>query len=182
MTKLDWFDEAAEALVAAAKLPHFPGDESPAKEYLEKFLNRAFSECHNGGEVGFDECPVCRAFRTEKVEGALEIVKDELTQTLEEYGQVKQQFENFQQEAYAVQDMLDVSEAKAAENEERLATTVNALTKANASVAALTDTIKAKVTELTSLQRINIDLTEKVRELDEKLKRVKEAAEKVLEA
>jgi hypothetical protein len=67
-TKLDWFDDAAEYVREAAKVAPFPGEPKPVVEALEKFALKLLSECHNGKVVGMDQCPVCRAYRTEKAE------------------------------------------------------------------------------------------------------------------
>lgn len=70
-TRFDWLEDAAIALEAAVKQPKFPGDGSFALPLLEKLVDKLFGECHNGGEVGLDECAACRAWRTERVEGEL---------------------------------------------------------------------------------------------------------------
>lgn len=69
MSKLAWIDAAVRVVEAAAKDPTFPGDESPVKGVIERLVNKALSECHNGNkELGLDGCLVCRAVRTEKIE------------------------------------------------------------------------------------------------------------------
>lgn len=67
-TRFDWLGDVAAAVEAAVKQPKFPGDGSFALPLLEKLVNKLFGECHNGGEVGRDGCPACRAHRTESAE------------------------------------------------------------------------------------------------------------------
>lgn len=43
--KVDWLDDAAEALIAAKGLPRFPGEPSPVRELLDKLVNKLWGEC-----------------------------------------------------------------------------------------------------------------------------------------
>lgn len=68
MSKQDWLADVVKVLRATP--PAFPGDPDPAFAVLEKAINYAYSTCFNGGEVGKDGCPVCRAYRTEVAEAS----------------------------------------------------------------------------------------------------------------
>jgi len=61
--------------------PTFPGDGSTTLPTLERLADKLLGECHNGNEFGSDECPACRAYRTEEAErivDGLEFERDRL--------------------------------------------------------------------------------------------------------
>lgn len=68
--RLKWFDEAVLAVEAARSQPKFPGEQSPVYAILDKLVNKLYSECHDGEDIGTGGCPVCRAWRTERAEQA----------------------------------------------------------------------------------------------------------------
>lgn len=67
-TRLDWFDDFVKLAEQKAKERNFPGEPSVLYPILDKLINKLYGECHNGGKVGEDGCPTCRAHKTEKAE------------------------------------------------------------------------------------------------------------------
>jgi len=182
MTKFDWFDEAVEAITAAAKQPSFPGDEPPVRGYVEKLVNRVFAECHNGGEVGKDECPVCRAMRTEKAE-----------RLRDEYAKVVQgQSFDLNEMGVKVQG-LEAKLSEAAQKIVALGMSVESLkalcddwagrfNQAHAAELSLKDMVRSQAETLSQLQRVNVDQGEAVRVFEQRLKKMKDLVKEVLEA
>lgn len=182
MTKFDWFDEATEAITAVAKQPAFPGDEPPVKGYLEKFLNRAFSECHNGGELGKDECPVCRALRTEKAERLTDEYAKVVESQLEEIGELGEKVVGLEVDLDTARS--EVEGLKVAVSSLRVLSDdwMNRFNKAHAAELSLLEKVHTQAETLSQLQRVNIDQGEQVRVLEERVKKMKGVVKELVEA
>ena len=76
MSIQDWKDQAVKAFRAAASSPGFPGDPDPLEGLFDKLVAKLYGECHNGGVLGFDGCPPCRAFQVEELIKQLKAEKD----------------------------------------------------------------------------------------------------------
>lgn len=87
MSIQDWRDQAVKAFRAAASSPGFPGDPDPLEGLFDKLVAKLYGECHNGGRLGLDGCPPCRAFQVEELVKQLKAEKDksyELSEALYE--------------------------------------------------------------------------------------------------
>jgi len=79
--KKGWFLNVARLVESEAMKPSFPGDGSTVIPTLERLADKLLGECHNGNDFGSDECPACRAYRTEEAErivDGLEFERDRL--------------------------------------------------------------------------------------------------------
>jgi FtsZ-binding cell division protein ZapB len=81
MARPDWIKDAVVAIEAAGKVPTFPGDTPAAEVAIEKLITKLFSECHNGGPLEGDGCPVCRAFKTERAEKRAEVAEKKASES-----------------------------------------------------------------------------------------------------
>lgn len=68
----DWLDDACRAIQNVANTPTFPGEVPLSRRFVDKLITRLYGECHNDGKVGEDDCPTCRAWKTEQVTAKLE--------------------------------------------------------------------------------------------------------------
>ena len=71
MMRTEWYEQVAGVAADVANKPVLPGEPHPLIKVLEWFADKLLGSCHNGGAIGKDECPACRAYRTEKVESVL---------------------------------------------------------------------------------------------------------------
>lgn len=64
----EWFKQVSKVVRDEVAKPFLPGDPDPLVEVLKKVVSKLYAGCQNGGEYGADECPSCRALRTEQAE------------------------------------------------------------------------------------------------------------------
>ena len=106
MVLQEWLDQVEEAILTAAKLPTFPGEETKVREYLRKMADKLSSECRNGGELGQDNCLVCRAVRTDRLEETLRGTEQSLVQALAEGAKARGDLQDAQQALRDVRGQL----------------------------------------------------------------------------
>lgn len=105
-----WFEDVTELVRDQADVKVFPGDPDPIEAVLRKFAAKILGSCHNDGVYGEDGCVACRAFRTEKAEGAVdELVKarDEALNQRDDLNDARVKSEAFIKSLQAEVDGLD---------------------------------------------------------------------------
>lgn len=161
-TRPEWIDEAVAAIHKSALVPTFPGDVSITKQFIDKLVTRLFSECHYGGEIGKDDCPVCRSVKTEDAQRVLASLHTK-------YQAVQEELATLRTSHAALKDANDFAAAETLRRNAQFAELEAALDRAQSQAARARQECEAVTATLQTTQRDYTTVRAAVQEYSQEL-------------